>query len=179
MRDKRRRNNRLLNYDYSQNGWYFTTICTAGRKNYFGAIVDDKMVLNEYGKIVEKYWREIADHYDQIKLDEFVIMPNHIHGIIIIQNNQQGLNYVGTEQCSVPTRNNRFGLISKVIKSYKEAVIKFIRHNYHDNDFAWQRSFYDHVIRNEKSLDNIRHYIRYNPLQWAVDRENIVNYIND
>ena len=161
MIKKRRRNNRLLNYDYSQNGWYFATICTAGRKNYFGAIVGDKMVINEYGKIVENQWLWLRKHYKHIKLDEYVVMPNHLHGILVIERRDR----------SRPVPTERIKSLSGLIGAFKTTSSKLI-HGRGLNDFAWQRSFYDHIIRTEKSLHEIRKYIKYNPLQWAVDREN-------
>lgn len=100
-------------------------------------------------------------------------MPNHIHGIIIINN-------VETEHCSVPTKHcsvdtgyrRDYGLLSKVIKSFKEKIIKHVRKDYHDFEFAWQRSFYDHIIRSEKSLDKIRSYIKDNSRKWFEDKYN-------
>jgi len=119
------------------------------------------MILNKYGKIVEKYWREIADYYKHIKLDEYVVMPNHLHGILVIERRDG----------SRPVPTERIKTLSGLIGAFKTTSSKLI-HGRELNNFAWQRSFYDHVIRDEKSLDNIRRYIRYNPLQWAVDREN-------
>jgi REP element-mobilizing transposase RayT len=97
-------------------------------------------------------------------------MPNHIHGIIIIDEN------VGTEQCSVPTQNHRYGLISKIVKSFKEIFVKQIRKQYQNYTFKWQRSFYDRIIRNEKELDNIRQYIINNALKWHIDNDNPKNW---
>jgi len=146
----------------------------------------------------KKHWLEIPNHYSNVILDEFIIMPNHIHGIITIVGNNVGteqcsvvknndfnnvgteqcsvvknndFNNVGTEQCSVPTGNKinkNYGLLSKIIKSFKEIVVKKIHTKYGFN-FQWQRSFYDHIIRNEKSLNNIRDYIISNPGMWNRD----------
>lgn len=103
------KSNRLQNYDYGSNWWYFITICTKNRENYFGEIIDGKMILNEIWKIVEKYYLEIIEHFPFVILDEFVIMPNHIHGIIIIDNEINPVNNemytVEMLQCNISTNN--------------------------------------------------------------------------
>ncbi len=152
---------RLDDYDYSEEGIYFMTICTQDHKNFFGRIENWKMVLNDVGKIAEKYWKEIPKHYENVQLGAFVIMPNHIHGLIEITNS------VRTEQCSVPTKKN-YGLISKIIKSFKNTVTKQIRTFF--PDFAWHRSFYDHIVRNDKELEKIHEYIIFNPEKWELDK---------
>ena len=165
---KERKLNRLSGYDYSKSGWYFVTIDCLNLYPCFGEIkvgteqcsvrtMVRTMELNELGLVAEKYWRKIPDIYEGIVLDEYVIMPNHVHGIIRIG---------GTAQCAVRTRNgmnNRFGLISKIIKSYKNVVTKEIRNNLGLKNFKWQRSFYDEIIRNEIALNRIRKYIIENP----------------
>ncbi|OGC82549.1 MAG: hypothetical protein A2W07_01950 [candidate division Zixibacteria bacterium RBG_16_43_9] len=169
---KERKLNRLKEYDYSKCGYYFVTICIIRGVEYFGKIDNEKMVLNQYGKIAQEYWSEIPNIYDKVEIDEFIIMPNHIHGIIIIQENDNKR----TEQCSVPTNTESgYGLLSKVIKSFKNAVTKKNRQELGVNNFQWQRSFYDHVIRNEKSLYEIRKYIINNPLKWDLEKNNIEN----
>ena len=85
---KNRKLNRLKGYDYSQNGWYFTTICVKNREHFFGKIIDGKIYLSITGKIIKKCWQEIPMHFPDAKLDEFIIMPNHIHGIILIVGNK-------------------------------------------------------------------------------------------
>lgn len=170
---KNRKLNRLRGYDYSQDGWYFVTICVKNRIECLGKINNEKMEYSRYGDIVLKYWQKIPDHYKNVFLDEWIIMPNHIHGIIVIENP------IGAEQCSVPThtRNKKYGLLSKIVKSFKEISLKTIRQNFNDYEFSWQRSFYDHIIRNEKSLDKIRRYIYYNPAKWELDRNNPENLL--
>lgn len=169
---KERKLNRLKEYDYSKCGYYFITICTKNGVECFGKIYNEEMVLNQYGKIAQEYWSEIPNIYNTVEIDEFIIMPNHIHGIIIISDD----NNDRTEHCSVPTNTEPgYGLLSKVIKSFKNAVTKKIRQELSDNNFQWQRSFYDHVIRNEKSLYEIRRYIINNPLKWELEKNNIEN----
>ena len=154
---KNRKLNRLKNYDHSQKGSYFVTICIKNREEILGEIENNKLILNRYGKTVNNFWLEIPNHYKNVQLDEFIIMPNHMHGIVIIDNNN-----VGTEQCSVPTMK-RYGLLSKIIKSFKEMSVKSIKKGFNKRDFVWQRSFYDSVIRTKESLINIRRYIINNP----------------
>lgn len=171
---KERKLNRLKHYNYSKGGYYCITICTQNKISYFGEIKNGKMILNSSGEIARRYWNEIPNYYSNIHLDEFIVMPNHIHGIIII--NKSGR----IEQCSVPTKeikrdNRNYGLISKIIKSYKTIVMKTIRNEVRIHEFGWQRSFYDHIIRNEESLSKIREYIIDNPLKRGIDKNNIEN----
>jgi REP element-mobilizing transposase RayT len=173
-----RKLNRLKNYDYSECGSYFVTICAHNRIEYFGKIKNNTMILNSCGEIVQKFWQEIPRYYNNVNLDVFAILPNHIHGIIMITNNKSAIltvqnNTVGTEHCSVPIKTTKnYGLLSKIVKSFKNVCIKTIRGKFKDHVFQWQRSFYDHVIRNEKSLENIQKYIIYNHLKWVEDIEN-------
>lgn len=182
-----RKPNRLENFDYSQNSYYFVTICTKDRINYFGEIYNHgEMVLNDCGVIVFDRLKNIPQFYNGVFLDEFIVMPNHIHAIIIIQNNHIN---VGTEQCSVQYNNaakkimtaqcavttNKKSNLSQIIKSYKEICTKQIRNNLALTEFQWQRSFYDHIIRTEKSLIKIREYIKNNLVKWHLDKYNQEN----
>jgi REP element-mobilizing transposase RayT len=146
--------------------------------------------LNDYGKIVENYWLQIPNHYKGVHLDEFVIMPNHIHGIILIVKENKGVvESVGVEQCSTPTdsdfatlessatsNGHSYGLLSKIIKPFKDVTVKHI-HRLGDYDFSWQRSFHDHIVRSEFALQRIRQYILDNPLKWNEDENNPKNFI--
>src|ERR1700757_2119468 len=167
MQHLHRKLNRLKNYDYSRSGYYFVTLCTKNRIEHFGKIENSKMILNQYGETAERYWKEIPNHYKNVEIDEFVIMPNHIHGIIII--NDKFYDTVGIEQCSVPTK------LSKIVKSFKNVVTRIICDQFQDYGFQWQRSFYDHIVRDEISLNKIREYIINNPLKWDLDKDNIEN----
>jgi REP element-mobilizing transposase RayT len=162
---------RLENFDYSLPGWYYVTICTKDRIKYFGQIKNNKMIFNNYGQIVLNVWNQIPEYYKNVSIDESILMPNHLHGIIVIGNNAKAIKkssmLVGTEHCSVPTHDtikqkNNYGLLSKIIKSFKEITVKTIRQNYNDFDFSWQKSFYDHIIRKEYALYNIQKYIKEN-----------------
>ena len=167
MNYRQRRLNRLKDYDYSQSGWYFVTICVKDRRCIFGEITDSTTMLNRYGEIIQVIWQNIPCHYDGVSLDECIIMPNHIHGIIIIENDDNSIEK--TEQCYIA---ENYGLLSKIIKSFKGICVKTIRSQFGDYDFGFQRSFYDHIIRSEKSLNAIRQYIIYNPLKWSTDELN-------
>ena len=162
-----RRSIRLRDYDYSQAGAYFITICTHKKEYAFGDIRDGKIELTAIGKIASKYWIEIPEHFDAVELDEFVVMPNHIHGIVII-------NHVGVQNFE-PLRHKYQHVIPKsigsIIRAYKSMVSHWCKANGHDH-FRWQRNFYEHVIRNEDDLDEIREYIVNNPLKWDLDSEN-------
>ncbi|MCK4966372.1 transposase [bacterium] len=150
---------------------------------WFGKIVKGEVILSKLGKTAYKQWLVIPNYYKEVYMDEFVIMPNHIHSIIII--NHSSLKR--TEHCSVPTNyiehsslpviniNRHFGLVSKIIKSFKKIVKKDIKKQCNNFDFQWQRSFYDHIIRNDKSLQTIRKYIIDNPLKWELDEYNPLN----
>jgi REP element-mobilizing transposase RayT len=168
-----RKGNRLSDFDYSQNGYYFVTICTKNRKEFFGDIRDGKMILNGLGQAVQKCWLDIPIHFPNATLDEYVVMPNHIHGILVIENSDSVGN---NNHCSLQDQNASWqtrlsGSLSSMIRGFKIGVKKRCIAN-GKIDFAWQRSFYDHIIRNEKSLDKIRQYISDNPAQWEFDRNN-------
>ena len=175
---------RLQHWDYGSNAAYFITICIKNREQLFGQIVDGKMQLNELGILANRYWQEIPQHFNFVALGNFVIMPNHFHGIIIINKNEtiiEPLN-VETRQCLVSTNetnepNKTFGqmrfqnqgknTLSSIIGSYKSVVTKNARKI--NNEFNWQSRFHDHIIRDAKSFDNIQNYIETNPLNWEKD----------
>ena len=182
-----RKPNRLKEYDYSEDGFYFVTICAKDRGDrfqthpYFGEIKGGKMILNNCGRVIKKCWFDLLNHYWNCKLDEFIIMPNHFHGIIIIANNVNvgtglkpgtvGTVTVGTGLKPVPT----IYTLSEIIRGFKTFSSKTINQDNPDMAFRWQRSFYDHIIYGEQSLMKIREYIRNNPLKWELDRNNPEN----
>lgn len=129
------------------------------------------MVLNEYGKIVQKRWLWIQEQYEYVELDEFIIMPNHFHGILIIE---YEIHKVGTGRDLSLQGKQKIKPLPQLIGAFKTTSSKMI-HQSGKPDFAWQRSFYDHIIRNEKSLNHIREYIRNNPLKWETDKNNPIN----
>ena len=156
---KNRKLMRLKYWDYRSDGYYFITICTKDKMHYFGKVVDGEMILSHIGVIANLLWYEIKNHTDHIELGEFIIMPNHIHGVLILNNT----NTVGERHAS-PLRQT----ISSIVGSYKSAVSKHAhRLNF---DFTWQRNFYDHVIRDEVSHQKIAEYVVNNPVKWEEDR---------
>lgn len=185
-----RRSIRLQGYDYSQNGAYFITLCAQDRKSIFGKIVNGEMQLSPFGIIVRDEWLKTAEMRKNIEMDEFVIMPNHFHGIIVIDdrgwarlemNGAADLDGTGTLQRAptLPTRE-QFGkptsnTIPTIIRGYKAAVTKQINTIqinagvYNKPERIWQKNYYEHVIRNEVSLNKIREYIMSNPLNWKED----------
>ncbi|MCK4800223.1 transposase [Candidatus Parcubacteria bacterium] len=169
-----RQSMRLENYDYSQDGYYFTTICAKNKIECFGEIIDGKMVLNECGEIVKKCWYDLPNHYHNCRLDEFIIMPNHNHGIIIIDNSVVGTGLKPVRTKPIPTGAKQYSL-SEIIRGFKTFSSRKINEQNVNLIFRWQSRFYDHIIRNEKSLDKIREYIVNNPLKWELDRNNPEN----
>ena len=231
---------RLKNWDYRNDGAYFITICTKNRTHFFGKIENGKMQLSEIGEIAHQNWAEIPQHFPFVQLDAFIIMPNHTHGILIINKNNMDaddLNAINaaaendgdgidgnrndadggndgndadggndgndaaavqTLHCNVSIRQSRnqsrnqsrkfhnhseniphnnfqmqkispkSGSISTIIRSYKSATTKMAKKM--DANFGWQTRFHDHIIRNDKSFNNIHHYIINNPKKWADDK---------
>ena len=164
---KYRRSLRLSGYDYSQFGAYFITICVKGRKCSLGAILNGQMQLNSYGKIAAYSWNWLSQAYDYVELDECVIMPNHLHGIITISSNRRGGSRTApTGECKVKPLGRLIGAFKTVSTKQMNLISKTSGVPF------WQRNFYEHVIRDDHSLNRIRDYIVTNPLRWDLDREN-------
>jgi REP element-mobilizing transposase RayT len=165
---------RLKDYDYSQEGGYFVTICTQNLKNLLGEILNGKTALSPIGSIAQSFWMEIPKHFANVKLDKFVIMPNHIQGIIIIKN-VGAIHELPLQKSS--SHNNRVErrkmLIPRIVGFYKMNTAKQINlFRKTSGSPVWYRNYYEHVIRNEEELNHIRQYIMNNPLRWELDREN-------
>lgn len=153
---------RLKDYDYSQPGYYFVTICSNDKSNLFGEIVgaDDAahtpvMQANHIGKIVYKCWDKINEIYEHVKTDEFCLMPNHFHGIIVINEN--------SVQSYLP--------LQKIIQGFKSVTTRSCYQFQHP--VIWQRGYYEHIIRNEQDLLTIKEYIVNNPAKWQEDQYHI------
>ena len=166
---KQRKRNRLKEFDYSQTGYYFITICTHNMINFFGNVIDGNMKLNLYGDIVRNKLTLLQNSYPYVELDELVIMPNHIHAILIIDNFVK--NVRTGRDLSLPIKTKSLSELVGVFKTISSKEI----HNSGLSEFKWQRSFYDRVIRNEKELFQIRKYIMQNPLKWEIEKGNIEN----
>ncbi len=168
---------RLQNWNYGWNATYFLTICTKNRECNFGKIIDHEMQLSEIGRLANKYWTEIPKHFPFVKLDTFMFMPNHVHGIIIIDKPNKG-RIVETPNLGVSTdnfvknggKNDKWesGNLGVIINQYKR--ICTINARKINSDFAWQSRYYDHIIRNESSFHRIKNYIMENPKNWNKDK---------
>jgi len=167
---------RLEHWDYGRYGRYFVTICTRDHETWMGEIANGKMVLLDIGKMADEYWRQIADHFPYAKLDVFVIMPNHVHGIIIIDKQDGWVSNKRRKTMSRPkiggvTGNKNPMLhdnLSRIIRWYKGRVT-FESRKINPN-FAWQPRFHDHIIRDDKSYHRISEYIINNVAKWPEDR---------
>ena len=166
-----RRSIRLKGYDYAQEGVYFVTVCTQTRACLFGAVADGEMQLNNAGQIAKTAWDDMPARFPSVRLDAFIVMPNHVHGIIIV-----GAQFIApSDGFGTATINqgaiNHVHTLGEMVRAYKAATARLIRQA-GNPDFAWQRNYYEHVIRDEVSLNRIRQYILDNPARWAFDREN-------
>lgn len=159
--------NRLKEWDYSTPGYYFVTICAQNRVRWFGEIKRGRMLVTQAGEIANEELH-ITEHIrPNISVDAWIVMPNHIHAIIVI--NETPKVFVETPRRGVSTKNNwRSGALGAIINQYKSKCTKRIRTS-GCVDFAWQARFYDRIIQDEKSLENIRTYIVGNPIKWTQD----------
>jgi len=185
---------RLPERDYSQAGSYFITLCTQWHTSYFGEVIDGEVKLNAIGKIVQDIWSDIPYRFENIELDVCVIMPNHIHWIITINENNSvetsihGVSLKHTKWHAI--NQNKWHAINRVStnrwwfawnknpmnnKSSLSYIIRWLKWKTsflikkHDHTFKWQANYYEHVIRNEKDLERIRTYIMNNPWKWRND----------
>ena len=169
---------RLPAWNYASDGGYFITICTDGKKYFFGEVVQGKMQRSPIGEIPQKLWYEIPNHFSNCQIDSFCVMPNHIHGILVINQTQQedAIHRVSTRGDG--KRGGVTGLfnpmlsknsLSKIIRWYKGRCTFEINQIY--QGFGWQERFHDNIIRDEFALDQIRQYIINNPINWERDRE--------
>ena len=173
---KKRRSVRLKGYDYSQEGMYFVTICVQGKECLFGIIRRGTACcdLNEYGMIVREELELTQSLRKNVFLDEYVIMPNHIHMIFVIDDNKMGADTImGTARCTRTESkfgNIMSGSLSVIVRSFKSAVTKrinLLRDTVGEK--VWQRNYYEHIIREDKDLNRIREYIINNPKNWEID----------
>ncbi len=162
-----RRSIRWRGYDYTCPGAYFITVVTWGRECLFGEIVDGEMQMNELGAVAQSCWQEIPAHFPHVQLDAYVVMPNHIHGIIVIMD-------VGAYASPpMPPRGPQPKSVGAMVGSFKSAAAKRINEIRGTPGMpVWQRNYYEHIIRNEAALDETRRYIAENPLRWESDHEN-------
>ncbi len=173
---------RLPDYDYTQPGAYFVTICTHERKPLLGSISDGNMLLNSNGEIVKSCWTDIKEHFTSTELSAYVIMPNHLHGIIIINESVAARHavpddFAKSSQITISTTES-FGKpvvcsLPTIIRSVKSAVTKQVNASRGNRQLPlWQKGYYEHVIRSEEEFVQIGEYILGNPMKWEIDREN-------
>ncbi len=162
-----RKPNRIPQYDYSQNGAYFITLCTQGRKRILsqinvGAGVHDCPLIQllPHGEIANKYIRQLGDFYGHISVDQYVIMPDHIHILLSVQN--------GQSRTPVPTGSNKTDNKNSVVSQFVSTFKRFCNKEYGEN--IWQSRYYDHVIRNQRDYDEIWQYIENNPRKWLMEK---------
>jgi putative transposase len=166
-----RRSIRLPQFDYSRDGVYFVTIDTFGKGLLFGNVINGEMILNEMGLIADMCWQQIPNHFTQAKLYDYIVMPNHVHGLIALLNDEKTdtawrvptVSVRNWESFSRPTSNS----IPTIIRSYKSAVSRLIRMKFPvQGERIWQSRFFERVIRNERELKAAIDYIKCNPANW-------------
>lgn len=174
-----RRSVRKHGYDYGSPGWYFITICAKDRQHYFGKITNNQMKLSSLGQIVKRCWHEIPRHFNQVALDAFMVMPDHVHGIIVIKNTIKtavGSQNFATLQNTMLQHNPiaQFGPQSKnlasIIRGFKIGITKYATS--HNMGPIWQSRYYDRIIRDTNELERIRWYILNNSRMWRWDKNN-------
>lgn len=154
-----RRSIRLQGYDYSQAGAYFVTICTQYREHLFGNIVNGALQPNSYARIVVEWWNSIPEHFTSVELDEFVVMPNHMHGIVVL-----------STLALTSARSPTLGRVVAYFKYQSTKGVNLLRPP--PSASIWQRNYYEHIIRDQASLQRMREYIVNNPQQWELDQLN-------
>jgi putative transposase len=168
----RRRSIRLKHYDYTQAGFYFITLCVQNKESLFGEIIEDQMILNSAGAMIEAQWLALQHRFPNIQLQEYIVMPNHFHAIIEVGGNANN----GQPQGIAPTALNVNKSIGDMIGAFKSiTTVEYIRgiktHHWQSfDDKLWQRNYWEHVIRNEQSLNDIAQYIINNPENWEMDK---------
>ena len=157
-----RRTIRIAHYDYATPGYYFITICAHLKKCHFGDIRHGNLVATQLGEIVSDTWISLPQLHPSIGLDEWVLMPNHLHGILFIQE-------TGSKEATIP--------LGQIICTYKSRVTTNTRRTLNFPDIKiWQRNYWERVIRNESELSDIREYIQNNPAKWELDKLNPLNF---
>jgi len=178
-----RRSVRLTGYDYAQPGVYFVTICVRDRECTLGNVVDGRARTTEYGRVAHDFWVQVPIHFVNVSIDTFVVMPNHVHTIIAIGDppHRRGgvtppLRTAASPQPGVGTTPLRRPTLGQIVAYYKYQTTKLINQiRGNPGTPFWQRSFYDHIIRNDRELNAIRQYIADNPLKWELDQDNPMN----
>lgn len=190
-----RRSIRLKGYDYTSPGAYFVTSCSQNRRNIFGEIRNDVMIANPAGQMLELIWHEIPWKFPTVNLDAFVVMPNHVHFIILLteemieENRLRGRDlsdrpkWEEKPQALIPRpKRVRQPSLSQVLQWYKSITTAKFRQGVKKAGWPsfsgriWQRNYYEHIVRNERELNAIREYIVHNPLKWLEDPDHPNNH---
>ena len=180
-RPHRRRSIRLQGYDYTQTGAYFVTIVTRHKLCLFGTVNDGRVLLNALGQLMDEVWQWLGQRYPYVELDQYVVMPNHLHGIIVLADNADSDSDLVSGRTSgrrpsstAPTKRRKsLGSLVGAFKTVGTRRANLARGT--ESQVIWQRNFYERVIRNERELNSIREYIMNNPLAWELDNENPSN----
>jgi len=183
-----RRSIRLPGYDYSQAGAYFVTICIQDQKFLLGETIGSKMQLNDAGRMIKTIWAGLPNRFPFAETDQFIVMPNHIHGIIILTEDYMGEHRGGEHKGGGEHKVRPYGegqprgtlpdTIGRIIQAFKSITTSEYIVGVRQNSWTpfqgrlWYRNYYEHVIRDENELNRIREYIIYNPANWPEDREN-------
>jgi putative transposase len=156
MRNRpQRKNPRLSGYDYSQNGAYFVTICTHERQQFFGYIADGEMHLSPIGQIVDSHWQDLPHHFPHVNAEVYVIMPNHLHGMVLIEDDHR----------------SKSATLGTLIGTFKAAVTRHVHRDISDPPVPlWQTRYHDHIIRSATTYETIYHYVLTNPERWTDDK---------
>jgi putative transposase len=177
---------RVKRYDYAQAGGYFVTMVTMRRECLFGEIVNREMKFNTLGRIIQECWQAIPEHFPNTDVGVFVVMPNHVHGIILIHENVgRGTIYpagrmpiTGARRASpLPAQGTSPGSLGTIIGSFKSSVSRRAGRELNSGNI-WQRNYYEHIIRDERDYERIIDYISTNPIHWEDDEENQDNLVS-
>ncbi len=168
---------RLAGFDYAEHGAYFITICTQGRATLFGRSAGSTMRLNDAGRIVERWWAELPARFPHVDIDEFVVMPNHVHGLLFIVESDAPDSAIaerfGKGGHTGPPLQATDAPLSRVVQWFKTMTTNAYLAGVHDHGCPrvsgklWQRGYYDHIVRQEEALNDIRQYIIDNPRKWG------------
>jgi len=188
---------RLQGYDYSQAGAYFITICTQNRERLFGEIADGEMKMNDAGQMVQTVWDEMPNRFDGLELDRFVVMPNHIHGVIVLprrgescirpcicpiippgihSNPPNGYSTDHGGEYKIRPYGTLPGTVGRIFQAFKSITTHEYTNGVKQHGWLpfpgklWQRNYWEHIIRNESELNRIRDYVNNNPTEWESDR---------
>jgi len=180
---RNRRSIRLQGYDYSRAGAYFVTICAQNRECLFGEITDGEMVLNDAGMMIQTVWDQLPMRFSNTELAGFVVMPNHIHGIVFLgRRGESCIRPISLNHNKGDHKDRPYGTLpdtlGRIIQAFKSIATHEYIHGVKQLGWPpfpgkiWQRNYYEHIIRNDNEFNRIREYIANNPMQWELDREN-------